>query len=206
MKRLAADLMLPIRAMEERTGWGAGQQVEIPRVRRRQVVNSNENLDRWFSCDESQAQRGLRADARSDEEREVGRPPMVTWTREELMKIATAEELQLASLRRDETLGSPVTIWVVRVGDDLYVRSWKGGAGAWFRATQVRHAGHIEADGVGKDVTFVVETEDDLNDWIDAAYRTKYRRRGGRYVDPMVAPTARATTIKLVPRSPVTRR
>jgi hypothetical protein len=126
---------------------------------------------------------------------------MVTWTRDELTKIAAAEELELASVRRDDTLGNPVTIWVVRVGDDLYVRSWKGDAGAWFRATQVRHAGHIEAGGVGKDVTFVAETADDVNDRIDAAYRTKYRRHGGRYVDPMVASTARATTIKLVPRS-----
>ena len=94
-----------------------------------------------------------------------------------------------------------VTIWVVRVGDDLYVRSWKGDGGAWFRATRARHAGHITAAGVGKDVAFVDATDDDINDQIDAAYRTKYRRHGGRYVDPMVAPAARATTIRLVPRS-----
>jgi hypothetical protein len=126
---------------------------------------------------------------------------MPAWTRDELTTIGAAEELELASVRRDDTLAGPVTIWVVRVGDDLYVRSWKGEAGAWFRATQVRHTGHIEAGGIGKDVTFVAETDDDINDRIDAAYRTKYRRHGGRYVDPMVAHTARATTIKLVPRS-----
>jgi len=126
---------------------------------------------------------------------------MATWTPDELAKIAAAEELELASVRHDGRPGKPVTIWVVRVGDDLYVRSWKGDAGAWFRATQVRHAGHIEAGGVRKDVTFVSETGDDINDRIDAGYREKYRRHGGRYVDPMVAPTARAATIKLVPRS-----
>ena len=126
---------------------------------------------------------------------------MATWTPDELAKIAAAEELELASVRHDGRPGKPVTIWVVRVGDDLYVRSWKGDAGAWFRATQVRHAGHIEAGGVRKDVTFVSETGYDINDRIDAGYREKYRRHGGRYVDPMVAPTARAATIKLVPRS-----
>ena len=94
-----------------------------------------------------------------------------------------------------------MTIWVVRVGDDLYVRSWKGDGGAWFRATQGRHEGHIEAGGVGKDVAFVTESDNDINDRIDATYRTKYRRHGGSYVDPMVAPPARAATIKLVPRS-----
>jgi hypothetical protein len=81
------------------------------------------------------------------------------------------------------------------------VPSWKGDGGAWFRATQERHQGHIEAGGAGKDVAFVTEANDHINDQIDAAYRAKYRRHGGRYVDPMMAPTARATTIKLVPRS-----
>jgi hypothetical protein len=126
---------------------------------------------------------------------------MAAWTNDELSKIGAAEELELASVRRDGTLGNAVTIWVVRVGEDLYVRSWKGNEGAWFRATQVRHAGHIEAGGVGKDVTFVPEADAAVNDQIDAEYRTKYRRHGGRYVDPMVAATARATTIQLVPRT-----
>ena len=126
---------------------------------------------------------------------------MATWTKDELHKIAAAEDLELASLRRDGTLSNAVTIWVVRVGDDLYVRSWKGDGGAWFRATQARHQGHINAGGVGKDVAFVGEADRDINDRIDAAYQSKYRRHGGRYVDPMVALTARATTIKLVPRS-----
>ena len=114
--------------------------------------------------------------------------------------MAAAEELELASVRYDGRLGNPVTIWVVRVGDDLYVRSWKGAAGAWFRATQVHRACQVEAGGVGKDVTFVAQTDDDINDRIDAAYRAKYRHHGGSYVDPMVAPTARAATIKLVLR------
>ena len=126
---------------------------------------------------------------------------MTTWTSDELSKIETADELEIASLRRDGTLRNPMTIWVVRVGDALYVRSANGRTGSWFRATQVRHEGHVEAGGVGKDVTFVVEADHDINDQIDAAYRTKYRRYGGRYVNPMVAPEARAATIKLVPRS-----
>jgi hypothetical protein len=126
---------------------------------------------------------------------------MTTWTSDELRKIEAAEELELASLRHDGTLRNAVTIWVVRVGDDLYVRSWKGRTGRWFRASQVRHEGHIQAGGVHKDVTFVVEADDDINDQIDAAYRTKYRRHGARWVDPMVAPEARTATFKLVPRS-----
>ena len=48
---------------------------------------------------------------------------MSEWTTEELSKIETAEELKIASMRRDGTLRKPVTIWVVRHGDQIYVRS-----------------------------------------------------------------------------------
>jgi len=126
---------------------------------------------------------------------------MTTWTSDELDKIGAAEELEIASLRRDGTLRKPVTIWVVRHGDDLYVRAYKGRTGPWFRGTQVRHEGRIRAGGVEKDVTFMEESDPDINNQIDAAYRTKYRRHSAQYVDPMVAPEARSATIKLVPRA-----
>jgi hypothetical protein len=31
-----------------------------------------------------------------------------------------------------------VTIWVVREGDGLYVRSWRGLSGAWYRGAHER--------------------------------------------------------------------
>jgi hypothetical protein len=125
---------------------------------------------------------------------------MTMWTRDELNKIGNAEELEIASLRRDGSLRKPVTIWVVRIGDDLYVRSVNGRTSAWFRGVQVRYEGRIWAGGVEKDVTFVEEADSEINDQIDAAYRTKYRRYP-QYVAPMMIPEARAATIKLVPRS-----
>ncbi len=126
---------------------------------------------------------------------------MTEWKREELNKIGTAEELEIASLRRDGTLRKPTTIWVVRVGDDLYVRSAYGPTSAWFRGVQVRHEGRIRAGGVEKDVSFGdAGAEPNLNDQIDTAYRTKYRRYEETYVKPVVSPEVRSTTIKLVPR------
>lgn len=125
---------------------------------------------------------------------------MTTWTQHELTMIGGAQELQLASLRRDSSLRKPVTIWVVRHGDDLYVRSYNGRAAAWFRGMAIRHIGTVRAGGISKDVTFAEETDPDINDQIDAAYRAKYRSGGG-YVTAMVAEVARAATIKLVPRA-----
>lgn len=124
---------------------------------------------------------------------------MTTWTSEELNKIGNAEELRIASLRRDGTLRKQVIIWVVRLGDDLYVRCVNGREGAWFRGALTRHEGRIWAGGVEKDVAFVEETDPDINARIDEAYLTKYRRYP-QWVAPMVTPEARAATIKLVPR------
>jgi hypothetical protein len=130
---------------------------------------------------------------------------MSRWTSDDLTKIGAAEELKIASLRRDGTLRNPVTIWVVRLGDDLYIRSVNGrSTSAWFRGTQVRHEGRIWAGGVGKDVTFVdladlVNADHDINDQIDAAYRTKYRRYAASIISHIVSAEARSATIKLVP-------
>jgi hypothetical protein len=57
----------------------------------------------------------------------------------------------------------------------------------WFRGVEDRHEGHIRAGGVDKDVRFV-EADDDVNDEIEAAYRTKYEHYGASLVDPLFTP------------------
>ena len=125
---------------------------------------------------------------------------MSAWGKEALAKIAAAEEVQIASVRRDGTLRKPVTVWVVRHGDDLYVRSVRGRGGGWFRGTQERHEGRIRAQGVQQDVTFV-DADHDLDGEIDAAYRAKYGRYAGSILNSVLTPEARSSTTKIVPRS-----
>jgi len=124
---------------------------------------------------------------------------MTAWTNDELTKIEAADELEVASRRRD-TLRHRTTIWVVRLGDDLYVRSVNGPTGAWFHGTQVRHEGRIWAGGVEKAVTFV-DADHDVDHQVDAAYRTKYRRYAQSIVGSVLTTQARSATIKLLPRS-----
>ena len=109
---------------------------------------------------------------------------MTAWTSDELNKIGNAEELDLASLRSDGTRRKPVTIWVVRIGDDLYVRAYKGRSGPWFRGVLGRHEGHIRAGGVDKEVTFVDERDPGINDRIDAAFRSKIENMTGGMSTP----------------------
>lgn len=124
---------------------------------------------------------------------------MAAWTQDELDRIGKAEELQITALRSDGNLRKPVPVWVVRDGDDLYVRSGYGDRAAWYRATQRRREGHISAGGIAKDVTFA-DADPALADRIDAVYRRKYLRHGAQWLDPMVTAEARSTTIKLLPR------
>src|SRR5215203_4205962 len=67
----------------------------------------------------------------------------------------------------------------------------------WLRGAQLRHQAHIRAGGIDKDVV-LVET-DDMDDQIDAAYHTKYRRYTASIIDAILSPEARAATLRLVP-------
>jgi hypothetical protein len=125
---------------------------------------------------------------------------MTTWTAEQLTKIGEADELSLQSLRSDGTLRDPVIMWVVRHGDDLYVRAVKGRDG-WYRGTRTRREGHIRSAGIDKDVTFAdADTDARLSDAIDAGYRVKYRSYSASIVGHVTNAQARSATIKLVPR------
>jgi hypothetical protein len=124
---------------------------------------------------------------------------MTAWTEEELGRIGEAQELQLASERPDGTLRPDVTMWVVRVGDQLYVRSAYGPDNPWFRRAKASGVGRIRAGGLERDVTFG-EPPPPVHADIDAAYHAKYDRYGPEIVGTVVGPRAHAVTIMLVPR------
>ena len=124
---------------------------------------------------------------------------MTTWTSEELAKIGDAEELAIASRRPDGTLGRFVTIWVVRTGDDLYVRSVKGRSGTWFRRAVAAGRGRIRAGGVERDVAFE-EAGSDIHAPVTTAYHEKYDRYGPSIVGTVVSAESATTTLRLVPR------
>ena len=123
---------------------------------------------------------------------------MSGWAQIELDGIDAAQELTLASARGDGTLRRPVTMWVVRIGEDVYVRSVNGRGSAWFRGAQSQHEAQIRAGGIEKDVS-LVET-DEAGEQIDAAYQTKYGPRYPTIVPSIVAPKARVATLKITPR------
>jgi len=116
---------------------------------------------------------------------------MNDWTAEELRRIGAAEELQVASLRRDGTLRPYVTIWVARAGDDIYVHTAYGTDNPWFRRAKTSRSGRIRAGGVERDVTFE-DAPADARTAIDAAYHAKYDRYGPAIVGSVVGERVRA--------------
>ena len=125
---------------------------------------------------------------------------MSGWATDELDRIAAAEELQLASRRRDGSLRPYVTMWVVRVGDEVYVRSAYGPDNPWYRRATASGVGRIRAGELERDVSFA-DADPGVHGDIDAAYHAKYDRHGPRIVGTVVGPGAASVTIRLAPRT-----
>ena len=123
---------------------------------------------------------------------------MSPWTPAELGRLDGVEELHVSSHRHDGSLRPFVTVWFVRVGDALYVRSAYGPGNGWFRRAQASGTGRVRGGSVEKDVTFVAP-DPASHDEIDAAYRDKYGRYSG-IVRSVVGPKVWDVTLRLDPR------
>lgn len=124
---------------------------------------------------------------------------MTTWTDDELRSVGNAVELQLASTRADGTLRPYVTMWVVRAGDDLYVRSAYGSTNPWYLRAKESGIGRIRAGGIERDVRFV-DADPSVHEEVDAAYHAKYDNYGPKIVGTVVGDDAHAVTIRLEQR------
>ena len=123
---------------------------------------------------------------------------MNTWPKDELRRIAAADDLHISPFRGDgRTHGTPTWIWSVVVDDALYVRAYHGQNSRWYQAALRQKAGRITVAGITKDVTFEPLTGP-INDRLDDAYRAKYK--GSPYLSPMIGADARSATVKVTPR------
>jgi hypothetical protein len=93
--------------------------------------------------------------------------------------------------------GRAVPIWVVRVGDDLYAKSYRGPSGSWYRRARRNGSGLIRVGGVDHAVRFTV-ADPGVRTQVDEAYRAKYGRYGS-LVRPMISDTVADTTLQLKP-------
>jgi hypothetical protein len=123
---------------------------------------------------------------------------MSGWHKDELRKIAEADDLHIAPFREDGvTCGTPTWIWSVAVDDDLYVRAYNGQSSRWYKSALRQKSGRIIAAGLTREVAFE-PVDGPINDRIDDAYRTRYR--SSPYLKPMIGAHARSATVRVIPR------
>ena len=120
------------------------------------------------------------------------------WPKDELQRIAGADDLHIAPFRADGTYGTPTWIWSVAVDGELYVRAYNGEASRWYQSALRERAGRILGAGLTKQVGFV-PVAGPINDRIDEAYRQKYR--ANQYLSSMIGARARAATVKVIPQT-----
>ena len=123
----------------------------------------------------------------------------ISWTADELERIGRADELDIASRRADGSLRPFITIWVVRLGDGLYVRSMHGPVNPWYQRAIASGEGRIRAGGVERDVAFE-QPGSAVDEDLHAAYHAKYDRYGPRSVGTVVSRESAQATLRLVPR------
>jgi hypothetical protein len=123
---------------------------------------------------------------------------MPEWLKDELLKIADADDLHISPFREDGvTYGTPTWIWSVVVGDALYVRAYYGQDSRWYQAAVKQKAGRITFADMTKEVNFE-PADGAINDPIDNAYRKKYS--DSPYLNSMISTRARSATVKVIPR------
>lgn len=122
---------------------------------------------------------------------------MGKWNRNELARIAEADDLHISPFRQDgKTYGTPTWIWSVVVDGNLYVRPYNGHKSRWYKAAMQQTAGQIRTAGLTKGVTFV-DASQVPQEAIDAAYRQKYS--SSSYLAPMISDRARSATVLIQP-------
>jgi len=126
---------------------------------------------------------------------------MTTWSPEQVNRIGRAEELELASRKPDETFSRFTTMWVVRVGDHLCVRSAYGPDSTWYRRARTTGRGRVRAGGIERNVAFtdIPPTDTQTHAAIDQAYHDKYDRYGLRIVGSVIGRDAATVTLRLEP-------
>lgn len=98
---------------------------------------------------------------------------MSTWSKDELQRISTNDDLHISPFRED---GTPTWIWSVAVGEELFVRAYNGQKSRWYQAAIHQKGGRITAAGMTREVTFE-PVNGASNDRIDDALPREVQRQ-----------------------------
>jgi hypothetical protein len=121
---------------------------------------------------------------------------MSMWDPADFRAIGSAHEIRIATVRPDGSTRTPLPIWVVRIGDELFVRSYRGREGSWFRQVSAHPYARLRA--AGREIAVrLVPADSPPRAEVDDAYVAKYGRSGPAAT--MITPAVAATTLRLEP-------
>jgi hypothetical protein len=122
------------------------------------------------------------------------------WNPETLAALADALEVDVTPIGADGTRHDTRIVWSIGVGDELYIRSWKGRGAIWFTDALATGRGEIAltAGGASQLVTFEeVDAAAPVQAQISATYLSKYA--ADRYASTMNEPGPLESTLRLIP-------
>jgi hypothetical protein len=120
---------------------------------------------------------------------------MAKFAADTLSALRDIEEVRIRTRKHPK---SAVVIWVVVVDDEVFVRSFRGTRGRWYRDLAAGGPATLELAGCQVAVEAIPATDSGAIDRASGAYLSKYR--SSSYAQAMVQPDTLATTLRLEPR------
>lgn len=120
---------------------------------------------------------------------------MVSFAAETLRQLSTVREV---SIRTDKHPKSAIVIWVVVADDEVFVRSWRGVNGRWYRDLAQGGPADLEFDGSRLPVQAVPANDPAAIARISDGFLQKYRTSS--HAQDMVRTETLPTTLRLEPR------
>lgn len=112
--------------------------------------------------------------------------------------LRDVDTMQEVSIRTGKHPKTAVVIWVVVADDEVFVRSFRGAKGRWYRDLAVGGPATLEVSGRALAVQAVPASDKDSVDRASRAFLTKYAR--SPYAQAMVQADILSTTLRLEPR------
>jgi hypothetical protein len=116
-----------------------------------------------------------------------------------LEALRTTHEVQIEPRSPDAQSQQPVTIWVVVVDDDVYVRSYKGPQGRWYQSLLAHPEGVLHAGGRAIPFRAIRVSDPQTVARVSESYRHKYEQLWPKETAEMLRDEVLPTTLRLEP-------
>ncbi len=118
---------------------------------------------------------------------------------ETLQLLDETKEVQIETRRDQNAPAHRTIIWVVTLGEAVFVRSVRGEKGRWYREVSANPSAALHVGDRRIPVHAVPATDEPTVEAVSEAYRSKYGRTSPGSTRAMVRPETLPTTLRLEP-------